>query len=44
MLWVNSEDQLVNCLTKGGTSREKLYERLNGKLNCVKKTSRDHIS
>ena len=33
VLWVNSKDQLADCLTKEGASREKLYEGLTGKLN-----------
>ena len=37
VLWVNSKDQLVDCLTKERTSREKLYEGLNGKLKLYQK-------
>ena len=29
--WVVSQDQLDDCLTKQGASREKLYDVLNGK-------------
>ena len=29
--WVVSKDQLADCLTKQGASREKLYDDLNGK-------------
>ena len=32
MLWVNSKDRLVDCLTKEGASCKKLYEGLIGKL------------
>ena len=31
--WVNSSDQLADCLTKDGTFREKLYDIMSGKSN-----------
>ena len=31
--WVNSSDQLVDCLTKEGASHEKLYDVLSGNSN-----------
>ena len=32
---VCSEDQLADCLTKEGTSREKLYVTLSGKVKLL---------
>ena len=35
VLWVNSKDQLVGCLTKEGASREKIHEGLIGKRKSL---------
>ena len=35
VIWVCSEDQLADCLTKEGTSREKLYVTLSGKVKLL---------
>ena len=33
IIWVNNSDQLTDCLTKEGASREKLYDVLSGNSN-----------
>ena len=35
VIWVCSEDQLADCLTKEGASREKLYDKLSGKVKLL---------
>ena len=32
VVWINTKDQLADCLTKEGASREKLYDALCGKI------------
>ena len=35
VIWVCSEDQLADCLTKEGVSRQKLYCTLSGKVKLL---------